>query len=105
MSRNQRQALYLIGALLLRCETPCEGQQSATPTPSETKFVSVTGGVQVPRRIPWSPDLTLLSAIHLCGGVSWKDPHKVRVTRGGERFEITMRPILKNQEPDPKLQA
>ena len=59
----------------------------------------------MPQHIPWSPDLTLLSAIDLCGGVAWKDPHKVRITRGGERIEIRMRPILKKQEPDPKLQA
>ena len=106
MNHNLRQAFCLIGALLLQCATPCEGQQQATPIPSETKFVSVTGGVRAPQRIPWSPSLTLLSAIDACGGViPGAAPRKVRIVRGSERILITMRPILQKQEPDPKLQA
>ena len=78
--------------------------ESENRLPSKTRFVSVAGGVRVPQRIPWSPDLTLLSAIELCGGAPWKDPRKVRITRAGERIEVTMQPIYKRQEPDPKLQ-
>ncbi len=104
MSRQLSQALCVISGLLFLCARPCGAQLPATPAPAEAKFVSVTGGVREPRRIPWSSDLTLISALTACGGFDWRAPKQVVILRGTERIVVSLRSILKDKEAYPKLQ-
>ena len=75
------------------------------PAPAEQRqFVNVTGGVRVPQAVPWTPELTLMGAIKRAGGVAWREPKKVRLTRGTDRTDIEFRKIRKGEIPDPILQ-
>ena len=80
-------------------------EAKAPPTPAEQRqFVNVTGGARAPRVVQWTPELTLTGAIKRSGGVAWREPRKVRLTRGTDRPEIDLRKILKGEIPDPILQ-
>jgi protein involved in polysaccharide export with SLBB domain len=48
------------------------------------RFVNVGGAVRAPGRVPYTPDLTLMSAVFAAGGPSDFAGDKIRVTRKGE---------------------
>jgi len=51
---------------------------------SAARFVNVGGDVRGPRRVEFTPDLTILSAINACGGFTeYADQKKVRLLRDG----------------------
>ena len=51
---------------------------------SAARFVNVGGDVRGPRRVEFTPDLTILSAITACGGFTeYADQKKVRLLRDG----------------------
>lgn len=51
----------------------------------EERFVNVGGDVRTPSRVPYTRDLTLLSAINSCGGFTeYADKHHVRIVRGSQ---------------------
>ena len=52
---------------------------------TNARSVTVGGGVKAPQRLPWSPDLTLKTAIDLCGGLDdFSNGKNVRLIRGGK---------------------
>jgi polysaccharide export outer membrane protein len=69
------------------------------------RFVSVSGGVRAPQRMPWTSDLTLSSAIGGAQGVSdFANPKQIRLIREGKIEGIYNLKVLQ-QDPskDPKL--
>jgi hypothetical protein len=105
-----------VAAVMLLASFACDRYQSsrvaqhATPVPSpveipsELKSVVIAGNVRYPQRIRWSPELTLINAIKMAGGVSWQPITEVYIHRGQERIAIKVEPILKEGAPDPNLQ-
>jgi polysaccharide export outer membrane protein len=69
------------------------------------RFVSVSGGVRAPQRLPWNTDLTLTSAIGNCGGFGdFGGGNKIRIIRESKVFGIfNIRDIQKDFSKDPKL--
>jgi polysaccharide export outer membrane protein len=64
------------------------------------RLVNVGGDVKGPRRVEFTPDLTLLSAITACGGFTdYADQKKVRLLRDGK---VTLHDVRKIRE-DPTL--
>jgi len=70
-----------------------------------TRFMSLTGGVQRPQRLAWSPDATLSSAIGECGGLSdFGKGNGIRVIREGKVVGVyDLKEIQKYPAKDPKL--
>jgi polysaccharide export outer membrane protein len=70
-----------------------------------TRIVSVSGGVRQPQRLPWSPDLTLSSAIGNCAGLSDFGSGKgIRIIREGKIAGLyNLAEIQKDPSKDPKL--
>ena len=65
------------------------------------RFVNVGGEVRSPSRIPFTPDLTLMSAINAAGGpTEFANPKKVRLIRGKEVMVIDTRKILSDPSLD-----
>lgn len=69
------------------------------------RFVSVSGGVRAPQRVPWSADMTLSSAIGNCGGLSdFGSPKGIKLVREGKIVGIyNLKEIEKDPARDPKL--
>jgi polysaccharide export outer membrane protein len=73
------------------------------PTPN-SRFVTIGGGVRAPQRMAWSPDLTLMSAIQVAGGLGdWGSYNKIRLIRNGQQQVIDGRKFVKDPSLDPKL--
>lgn len=67
-------------------------------------FVNVVGAVKGPGRIPYTADLTLMSAIAAAGDFTeFADRKKVRLIRGDRGSTYNIKDIGKNPETDPKL--
>ena len=50
---------------------------------AQSRFVNVGGEVKAPQRVPFTPDLTILSSINAAGGFSnFADARKVKLLRG-----------------------
>lgn len=65
------------------------------------RFVNVGGEVKAPSRIPYTPDLTLMSAINAAGGpTEFANTKKVRLIRGKEVMVIDSKKILSNPSLD-----
>jgi len=65
------------------------------------RFVNVGGEVKAPSRIPYTPDLTLMSSINAAGGMTeFANAKKVRLIRGKEVMVIDTKQILKNPALD-----
>ena len=65
------------------------------------RFVNVGGEVKAPSRVPYTPDLTLMSAINAAGGMTeFADSKKVRLIRGKEVMVINTKKILSNPALD-----
>jgi len=65
------------------------------------RFVNVGGEVKAPSRIPYTPDLTLMSAINAAGGMTeFANAKKVRLIRGKEVMVVDTKKILSNPALD-----
>ncbi len=72
---------------------------------SANRFVNVEGAVRAPQRVPFTSDLTLLSAITACGGFNeFADPKRVVLSRGNKAEFHNAVEIRKRPELDPRLQ-
>ena len=69
------------------------------------RFVNVGGAVRTPSRVPFTEDMTLLTAINAAGGFNdFADQRKVRVLRGAEVSVFDVRQSRRDPSKDVKLQ-
>jgi protein involved in polysaccharide export with SLBB domain len=69
------------------------------------RFVNVGGAVRTPSRVPFTEDMTLLTAINAAGGFNdFADQRKVRVLRGSEVRVYDVRQSRRDPSKDLKLQ-
>lgn len=69
------------------------------------RFVNVGGAVRTPSRVPFTEDMTLLTAINAAGGFNdFADQRKVRVLRGSEVRAYDVRQSRRDPSKDIKLQ-
>ncbi len=67
-------------------------------------FVAVGGAVRAPGRVPYTPDMTLLTAITASGGFNdFANERKIRLRRNGSETMFDGREIRRNPSTDPKL--
>lgn len=68
------------------------------------RFVNVDGEVRMRQRVPYTPDMTFLSAINAAGGMNeFADQSRVQHSRGGKTTTVDVRKIRKNVTPDFKV--
>lgn len=68
------------------------------------RFVNVGGSVRTPSRVPFTEDLTLLSAINASGGFNdFADQRHVRLLRGNQVTVYDVRQFRKDPSQDVKL--
>lgn len=73
-----------------------------TPT---SRFVNVGGAVRNPTRVPFTEDMTLLTAINAAGGFNdFADQKRVRLLRGSEAKIFDVRQFRRDPSKDVKLQ-
>jgi len=71
----------------------------------QTRFVNVGGAVRAPNRVPFTEDLTLLTAINAAGGFNdFADQKRVRLLRGSDAKIYDVRQFRRDPSLDPKLQ-
>jgi protein involved in polysaccharide export with SLBB domain len=69
------------------------------------RFVNVGGAVRTPMRVPFTEDMTLLTAINAAGGFNdFADQKRVRLLRGSEVKLFDVRQFRKNPSKDVGLQ-
>ncbi len=69
--------------------------------PNTLRFVNVSGDVRQPRRVEYTPDLTLLGAISASGGFTeYADQRKVRLIRDGGVQIADIKAIRKDPSRD-----
>lgn len=69
------------------------------------RFVNVGGAVRSPTRVPFTEDMTLLTAINAAGGFNdFADQKKVRVLRGSDVQVFDVRQSRRDPSKDIKLQ-
>jgi protein involved in polysaccharide export with SLBB domain len=69
------------------------------------RVVNVGGSVRSPNRIPFTEDITLLSAINAAGGFNdFADQKHVRLLRGNSAKVFDVRQFRRDPSLDPKLQ-
>jgi polysaccharide export outer membrane protein len=69
------------------------------------RFVNVGGAVRQPSRVPFTEDMTLLTAINAAGGFNdFADQKRVRLLRGSEVKIFDIRQFRKNPGKDVSLQ-
>jgi polysaccharide export outer membrane protein len=70
-----------------------------------SRHISISGGVRMPQRLQWSPDVTLSSAIGDCGGLGdFGRGDKIRLVREGRIVGVyRLKDIQKEPAWDPKL--
>ncbi len=72
--------------------------------PTTARFVNVGGDVKAPRRVEYTPDLTVLGAINAAGGFTeYADQSKVRLLRGGQVTIINVKDVRRDPSKDLKL--
>ena len=72
--------------------------------PTQARFVNVGGDVKTPRRVEFTPDLTVLGAISAAGGFTeFADTTKVRLLRDGHASLVNIKEIRKDPSKDPRL--
>jgi polysaccharide export outer membrane protein len=70
-----------------------------------SRFVNVGGAVRTPSRVPFTEDMTLLTAINAAGGFNdFADQRKVRVMRGSNVKVYDVRESRRDPSRDIKLQ-
>ena len=71
----------------------------------QSRFVNVGGEVKLPQRVPFTPDLTVLSAINAAGGFSsFADERKVRLLRGQQVTIVDVKKIRADPSRDVQLE-
>jgi protein involved in polysaccharide export with SLBB domain len=70
---------------------------------TQARYVTVGGAVRSPNRIPWSSDLTLLTAISASGGPNDFGGDKVELIRGGKMVVFSTKKIRRDPSQDPRL--
>lgn len=73
-------------------------------TDKAATFVTVGGAVRAPGRVPYTPDMTLMTAISASGGFNDFAGNRLRLRRGGKQVTLDVRDIRKNPAKDPPLQ-
>lgn len=69
------------------------------------RFVNVGGAVRNPSRIPFTEDMTLLTAINAAGGFNdFADQKRVRLLRGNEVTMFDVRQFRRDPSKDVRLQ-
>lgn len=83
-----------------------------TVTSMQARFISVTGEVRAPQRMPHGKDLTALGAIATCGGFTdFANRRRVKILRGGSVIEFNALEILRDPGldipllPDDRIQV
>jgi len=73
--------------------------------PQSARFVNVGGEVRLPQRVPYTPDLTVLSAVTAAGGLTeYASQSRVKLYRNMQTVTIDMRKIRKDPSNDVPLQ-
>ena len=67
------------------------------------RFAVIGGNVRGPTRMPWSADLTLMSAISAAGGPSDFAGDKINLIRGGKITLYSYKKLKKDPSQDPRL--
>jgi len=71
---------------------------------NQVRFVNVMGEVKAPQRVPFTADMTLVSALSGCGGFTdFADQKHVRLTREGKTTVYNIKTIRADPTLDPKL--
>lgn len=70
---------------------------------AQARFVTVGGAVRNPNRFPWSPDLTLLTAISAAGGGGDFASDKIELIRAGKSAIYSTKKLRKDPSLDPRL--
>jgi polysaccharide export outer membrane protein len=74
-------------------------------TQTGDRFVNVDGQVRNPMRVPFTPDMTLLSAINAAGGVNeFADLKRVQLSRAGKSELVDIRQIRRDPSKDIPVQ-
>ena len=69
------------------------------------RFVNVGGAVRTPSRVPFTEDMTLLTAINAAGGFNdFADQRKVRLLRGSTVQVYDVREFRRDPSRDVRLQ-
>ncbi len=69
------------------------------------RFVNVGGAVRTPSRVPFTEDMTLLTAINAAGGFNdFADQKRVRLLRGNEVKVFDVRQFRRDPSRDVRLQ-
>jgi polysaccharide export outer membrane protein len=68
--------------------------------PVGARFVSVSGAVKIPGRVPYTSDLTLVSTISAAGGPSDFAGDKIRLTRAGKILWFSRKKLDKDPTLD-----
>jgi protein involved in polysaccharide export with SLBB domain len=70
-----------------------------------SRFVNVGGAVRTPNRVPFTEDITLLTAINAAGGFNdFADQKRVRLLRGNEVKIFDVRQFRRDPSLDVRLQ-
>jgi protein involved in polysaccharide export with SLBB domain len=70
----------------------------------QARFVNIGGAVRTPSRVPYTEDMTLLTAINAAGGFNdFADQKRVRLLRGNDAKIFDVRQFRKDPSQDPKL--
>ena len=68
---------------------------------NQARFVNVGGDVKAPQRVPYTPDMTLQSAIMACGGFTeYANTKKVQLTQDGKPTIHNFNEIRSNPSKD-----
>lgn len=68
--------------------------------PAASRFVSLSGAIRAPGRIPYTSDLTLQSTISAAGGPSDFAGDRIKLTRGGKIFYFSRKALEKDPSKD-----
>jgi polysaccharide export outer membrane protein len=69
------------------------------------RFVNVGGAVRTPSRVPFTEDMTLLTAINAAGGFNdFADQKRVRLLRGKDAKQYDVRQFRRDPSQDIKLE-
>lgn len=73
-------------------------------TTRAARFVNVDGAVRSPRRVEYTPDMTLLSAINAAGGFTdFANVRRVQLMRDGRNEIVDVRAIRRDPEKDVRV--
>jgi polysaccharide export outer membrane protein len=72
--------------------------------PVGARFISVSGAVRAPGRVPYSSDLTLMTTIDSAGGPSDFAGDKIRLIRGGKVQFFSRKQLVKDPTQDPRIE-